>query len=200
MLTKKKKLKWKDNMDIIDHISEVSPEALLLDSFDDAIIGLAERINLGPVVAYDVEKILEIMRVRDEMTYEEAYEYYEYNIKGAWMGDYTPVFVEVYNPEEYPVNINIEEREVIKIDMKNDEFDFTSSGPWEIYGHTYVFVDDNVTYNGDDECHNIIIKRLEDNKFFTYEWLWCPHSGDYIFDKKELVEVFKRTITTTVYE
>jgi hypothetical protein len=33
-------------MDVIDHIGEINPDALLLDGFDDAIIGLAERINL----------------------------------------------------------------------------------------------------------------------------------------------------------
>lgn len=88
-------------MDVIDHIGEINPDALLLDGFDDAIIGLAERINLGPVVAYNVEKILQIMIERDGMTYEDAYEYYEYNIRGAWMGENSPVFIEIYEPENY---------------------------------------------------------------------------------------------------
>ena len=30
---------------------------------------------------------------RDEMTYEEAYEFFSYNIIGAWVGEYTPVFI-----------------------------------------------------------------------------------------------------------
>lgn len=65
----------------------------MLDGFDEAIIGMAERINLGPVVAYDVEKILEIMIERDEMTYEEAMEFFDFNIQGAWMGDFTPIYI-----------------------------------------------------------------------------------------------------------
>ena len=44
-----------------EQIAEINPEALLVDGFDEAIIGMAERINLGPVVAYDVEKIIEIL-------------------------------------------------------------------------------------------------------------------------------------------
>jgi len=44
-----------------EEIQEVNPEALLCDGFDEAIIGMAERPNLGPVVAYSVEKIIEIM-------------------------------------------------------------------------------------------------------------------------------------------
>jgi len=53
-----------------EEIEEINPEALLCDGFDEAIIGMAERINLSHVVAYDVDKMLEIMVERDGMTYE----------------------------------------------------------------------------------------------------------------------------------
>lgn len=76
-----------------DDIAEVNPEALILDGFDDAIIGIAERINFGPVVAYDINKIIKILIERDEMTEEDAFEYYEYNIVGSYLGELTPVFV-----------------------------------------------------------------------------------------------------------
>jgi len=79
-----------------EEIEEINPDALLCDGFDEAIIGLAERINLGPVVAYDVDKMLEIMVERDGMTYEEAMEYFDYNILGAWMGENTPVYIQTY--------------------------------------------------------------------------------------------------------
>jgi hypothetical protein len=78
---------------IRDEISEINPDAFFCDGFDEAIIGMAERIGLGPVVAYDVEKMIEMMISNDEMTYEEAYEYFDFNIKGAWVGDYTPIFI-----------------------------------------------------------------------------------------------------------
>ena len=96
----------------IEEIAEINPDALTCDGFDDAIIGIAERINLGPVVAYDVDKILEILISKMDITeddldddekamgitlenkkYEMAVEYFEYNIKGAWMGEFTPVFI-----------------------------------------------------------------------------------------------------------
>jgi hypothetical protein len=90
-----------------DEIAEINPEALLCDGFDEAIIGMAERINLGPVVAYDVNKILDILALDMEVTesdleegntiemvkYSMANEYFQYNILGAWMGDFTPVFI-----------------------------------------------------------------------------------------------------------
>ena len=77
----------------IDDIKDINPEALLIDGFDGAIIGMAERINLGPVVAYDIETILQIMVKRDNMSYEEAYEFFNFNILGAWMGENTPIFI-----------------------------------------------------------------------------------------------------------
>tara|TARA_R110002050_G_scaffold34397_2_gene86788 strand:+ start:5660 stop:5911 length:252 start_codon:yes stop_codon:yes gene_type:complete len=76
-----------------EDVSEINPEALMVDGFDKAIIGMAERINLGPVVAYDVDKIINIMMERDGMDYTEAYEFYSYNIVGGWLGEYTPVFI-----------------------------------------------------------------------------------------------------------
>ena len=94
----------------IDEISEINPQALILDGFDDAIIGIAERINLGPVVAYDKHKIINTlmndMEVSEEeleegetiedKKYELAMEYFDYNIIGAWMGELTPVFITNY--------------------------------------------------------------------------------------------------------
>ena len=67
-----------------EDIAEINPDALLCDGFDDAIIGIAERINLGPVVAYSVEKIIEILMKEHDMEYEDALEYYSFNIVGAW--------------------------------------------------------------------------------------------------------------------
>jgi hypothetical protein len=92
---------------IRDEIAEINPEALLLDGFDEAIIGMAERINLGPIIAYDVEKIIEILAndmeveeddLEDGQSIEDlkismAYEYFYFNIQGAWMGENTPIFI-----------------------------------------------------------------------------------------------------------
>ena len=80
----------------IEEIQEINPEALMCDGFDEAIIGMAERPNLGPVVAYSVEKMLNIMITRDGMTYEDALEYFDYNIACAWLGEFTPIYISNY--------------------------------------------------------------------------------------------------------
>jgi hypothetical protein len=64
---------------------------LFADGFDDAILGVAERVGMEAVVAYSTPKIIEILS-RD-MTEEEAVEYFEFNILGAYVGERTPVFV-----------------------------------------------------------------------------------------------------------
>lgn len=76
-----------------EEIAEINPDALVCDGFDEAIIGMAERINLGQVVAYDTNIIIETLMNRDGMSYEEAQEYFDFNILGAWMGEYTPIYI-----------------------------------------------------------------------------------------------------------
>jgi len=61
--------------------------------FDAAILGVAERIGMSPIVAYDTAKILDILCERDGMDDDEALEYFEFNIAGAYVGDRTPIFI-----------------------------------------------------------------------------------------------------------
>jgi len=80
-------------MNIRKEIEEIEDQAIVLEpsQFDEAIIGTTERFGMSVCVAYDKDKIIEIL-MRD-MSEEEAIEYFEYNILGAWMGAYTPCFV-----------------------------------------------------------------------------------------------------------
>jgi len=73
-------------------ISEEHPELLTLDGFDEAVLGVVERAGLL-AVCYNRNKIIEIL-MRD-MNNEEAWEYYEFNILGAYMGEATPVYLDV---------------------------------------------------------------------------------------------------------
>ena len=75
---------------IIDEIES----AIFLEpnTFDEAIIGVAHRFGMDPVVAYDRTIVIDILA--REMTREEAEEFFEFNTIGAWMGDLTPIFVD----------------------------------------------------------------------------------------------------------
>ena len=68
---------------------------LTANGLDAAILGVGERCGQPDIVAYDVAKIIEILKDRDGMSYEEAFEFYEHNILGAWYGQQTPIWVRV---------------------------------------------------------------------------------------------------------
>ena len=68
-------------------------DLVTLDGFDEAILGVVERIGLL-AVCYDRNKIISIL-MRD-MNEEEAWEFYDFNIAGAYMGETSPVFLDVF--------------------------------------------------------------------------------------------------------
>ena len=71
-------------------LSEEYPDLLKADGFDEAVIGVVERLGTQ-AICYDTEKVIEIL-MRD-MSEEDALEYFQYNIAGAWVGEHTPFFL-----------------------------------------------------------------------------------------------------------
>ncbi|MCX7143759.1 MAG: hypothetical protein NT123_22495 [Proteobacteria bacterium] len=65
---------------------------LFADGYDNAIIGIGIR-NGETIVIYDSRKVIQILRNRDSMSKDEAEEFYDFNIVGAWVGEQTPVFL-----------------------------------------------------------------------------------------------------------
>ena len=64
------------------------------DGFDDAIIGITELWGKeGYIIVYDASKMFQTLMGRDGMTAEEAAEYFEFNIQGAYVGEDTPIYV-----------------------------------------------------------------------------------------------------------
>ncbi len=49
--------------------------------------------------------------------------------------------------------------------------DYTSKEQWELNGETYDYVSEYFG-NGDGECHNVIVKRKSDGKFFEFCWMY----------------------------
>ena len=88
-------------IDQIGEFADQGDEKLLLlgegderDRFEPAIIGIAHRFGMQPIVAYDYRKVIEIFA--EDMEYEEAVEYFDFNVIGAWVGEGTPIFIEVF--------------------------------------------------------------------------------------------------------
>jgi len=64
-------------------------EFLIAGGYDDAIIGLDDASGR---LVYDVDKIIRIL-MEDGMSYDEAFEFYDYNILNSYVGEKTPLFV-----------------------------------------------------------------------------------------------------------
>jgi|LakMenEpi03Aug12_release.lakeMendotaPanAssembly.Ray.scaffolds.fasta_scaffold17070_14 hypothetical protein len=74
-----------------DEILFHNPEALLIDGHDNAIIGMANFCGRS-VVLYDPVKVVDNL-MKDGASYDEAYEFFVYNIESAYMGKNTPAFL-----------------------------------------------------------------------------------------------------------
>ena len=86
-------------MTIRERLAEGDEELLCADGFDDAILGICERANSSAVVAYDTDKCIDILMGRDNMDYEEAVDYFYFNVIGGYVGDRTPVFITHLTPD-----------------------------------------------------------------------------------------------------
>ena len=78
-----------------EQLSEEYPDLLVMEPkyFDSAILGVVTRIGLE-TVCYDKAKVIRSIMDHDKMSYEEALEYFEFNVIGSWVGEHTPVFLE----------------------------------------------------------------------------------------------------------
>jgi hypothetical protein len=65
-------------------------EIMLADGFEDAFLGIATQFD-NKFAVYDRAKCIEIL-ARD-MSYEDAEEYFQFNVEGAWVGEGTPAFL-----------------------------------------------------------------------------------------------------------
>lgn len=91
--------------DIISTLEELNPEAIMYDGFDDALVGIIARCGTEPIALYNREKCLEILMAKGS-TFEEALDYFCYNVEGCWAGPHTP-FIGSFNLDpvgiRYPV-------------------------------------------------------------------------------------------------
>ena len=72
-----------------ESIETHNPDALLADGLDDALAGYDTK---GRAI-YFVDAIIGTLVERDGMTAEEAQEFFDFNIEGAYVGEYTPIYM-----------------------------------------------------------------------------------------------------------
>lgn len=65
---------------------------LLADGFEDAFVGFGRRFD-KIVAVYSYDRCVEILIKQSRMSIDEAIEYMEFNVVGAYVGDHTPIFM-----------------------------------------------------------------------------------------------------------
>jgi hypothetical protein len=91
---------WLDRVSDERFLNDESNGLLVMDGFDDCIVGLCHRFNESFVV-YDQQKVIAKL-VSQGMSEEDAREFHDFNQLGAWSGDHTPGFIETPPAEENP--------------------------------------------------------------------------------------------------
>jgi hypothetical protein len=76
---------------IIEIVKNHNSEAVIIDGFDQAIIGYTQS-NPSFCIVYDIEKCISIL-VEFGMSLEDAVEYFDSNFLGAYIGENNPIFV-----------------------------------------------------------------------------------------------------------
>lgn len=74
-------------------LAELGEDILVMDGFDDAIIGYSQRINDPILAVYSWDLMVKVLMERDGMSDEEAMDYIDFNCLGAWVGEQTPIIV-----------------------------------------------------------------------------------------------------------
>lgn len=83
--------------ELIDHYIKKTmgedEKILLADGLERAFMGIGRQFQY-PVAIYSYRKTIKILMADHKMDREEAEEYFQYNIAGAFVGDQTPVFLQ----------------------------------------------------------------------------------------------------------
>ena len=73
-------------------MDELPKDLLLMDGFDEALVGFVNRFGSEPVACYSFSKVIDIL-VKQGMSLVEAVEFHEFNQLGAFVGEQTPCFL-----------------------------------------------------------------------------------------------------------
>lgn len=80
-----------------EELAEENEGMLFADGFDDALIGTVQVFN-KTVALYNRETCIQILN-KQGMTWDEAEEYFQYNVVGAYVGENTPAFAWIMHPK-----------------------------------------------------------------------------------------------------
>ena len=121
MITPPNEVPTREQLD--EWLRDLDVQVLLADGFEAAFAGLVRVFGRSAVACYDTRKMVNILMFRDGMTYEEAEEFLEYNVYGAYVGDLTPAFLTPFSDVPFWVGEERDESEGgSPVDFQNGDF------------------------------------------------------------------------------
>tara|TARA_B100001175_G_C19017658_1_gene406527 strand:+ start:71 stop:316 length:246 start_codon:yes stop_codon:yes gene_type:complete len=68
----------------------------IADGFDQALVGSSiSAFNREQVAIYDYKECIAVLM--KDMSEEDAVEYFQYNVIGSWVGEDTPIFINMHD-------------------------------------------------------------------------------------------------------
>lgn len=94
--------------DIVDALEEVGGEAISADGFEAACLGFTyNQWDNVYVLVYDRDECIRILMDFNDWKVREAEEYFSFNTEGAYVGEGTPIFADIYSPTYEPPSVSM---------------------------------------------------------------------------------------------
>ena len=83
-----------DKLTVLDRILEQWPDSSFLkaDGYDDCILGYEYNWDGNMRLIYSIKAILDKLVREDLLSEEDAIEHFEYNMRGGYVGEQTPIW------------------------------------------------------------------------------------------------------------
>jgi hypothetical protein len=78
-----------------EKLAHANPDALLLDGFEDALIGVGYRPCSGAIALYSYSKCVDVLVGRAGMDVEGAIDFIDFNVACAFVGENGPILVDL---------------------------------------------------------------------------------------------------------
>lgn len=82
-----------DASKVREELKEINPEAIFWTDLDSAVIGYGGSFSQC-VVVYSRTLIIYALMCDNDWQFAEALEWYEFNVKGGYIGEHTPIVLE----------------------------------------------------------------------------------------------------------
>ena len=84
--------------EVVEYLGTAENESLMLleprSTYDACLVGVGYRYCDGPLAVYDIAKVMAVL-IAGGMDEEAAQEWINTNMIGSWMGNGTPLFIEL---------------------------------------------------------------------------------------------------------